>query len=147
MESLVLPVLAAAIMLGLYFRKKTHPVIQFTPPGLGLFWAALILQGLYAAFWLMFGLGEVTRSISGGAIHLIPAVSAILLIFTARRLPLEGGLVLAVEGLLLAVYTVISIEAGASKLPAILFAAAPAILSGLLLLGAVGLALAAPKPK
>jgi len=147
MEYLIVPILAAGVMVGLYLRKKNQPKMKLTPLARGLLWAGLILQGLYAAFWLMFGLEEITSSIAGGVVHLVPALSAILILWFARSLPLEGGLVLSVEGLLLGLYTTLVIDPGANRLPAILFAAAPALLSGLLLLWASALALQSASQK
>ena len=143
MESLIIPTLSAVVMLGLYLRRKSQSALTLTLLARVALWAGLILQGLYAAFWLLFDLHAIIASPLTGLIHLVPALTALMVAYCAYHLPLEGGVVLAGEGLVLAAYTGLVMDPGVNWLPAILFAAAPALLSGLLLLWAAALAIQA----
>ena len=65
---------------------------------------ALFLMDIYALYWLYFGISEMASGEPGGVIHLLPAISLFVLMALTWRHPLEGGIVLVIQGLLAPVY-------------------------------------------
>jgi hypothetical protein len=103
----------------------------------GRWWvlAAQILLGAYAAFWLYFTFGEVFSGDISGLSHLPPALAAIGLIYLARKLPLETGIVLVVLGVIISAYFLVALDGGISEiLPAMALMSLPYVGSGLLML-------------
>jgi hypothetical protein len=148
MVYLILPAVAAVAMVVLSFIRRDQPRPAFPPFGVGLYWAGLVVLGVYTAFWFFFGFGELFGNIQGGWIHLFPAIASALLLWFSRKLPLEGGITLALLGLLLGMYTLASMGASSKTLlPSLLFTAAPSLAAGLLLMAACATTIPNTKPK
>ncbi len=112
-------------------RSSPRPVQR------GLQIAAMVLLVLYAAFFALFGFGEIFSGDFSGAIHLVPMLILLLLLAVVRRIPLESGVVLTGLGLLT---TAIYALPPAQNWTLALLLGLPWLLIGPLLLAAVGLA-------
>lgn len=96
---------------------------------------ALILAGVYAAFWLLFAVGEMAGGEFGGVAHLFPAVAVLLFMLLARKRPDISGEFLAVLGAVASVYFFLAVRGGwAFKVQAVAVAGAPILVSGVLFL-------------
>lgn len=93
---------------------------------------ALILMGVSAAFWAFMGVGEMASGDFSGVIHLVPAVMIVLLMLLARRRPFEGGIVLALLGVVTSAYFYNAGAALASNMGIIAITGAPFLVAGLL---------------
>ena len=142
MAYLIILGVSVLILAFLFFRRKAASAIQFTPAARWLAWIGLFLLGVQAVFWFGMGIGEISGGVSGGVMHLIPGAALLLTLFLAWKIPLESGLILAFQGLALAVSTLVGTNESFSGLMAVLvFTALPPMLIGLLLLWACGLSL------
>lgn len=96
---------------------------------------AQILAGVYAAFWLWFGVGEMTTGNLSGAAHLFPVAVVVLLMLVANKRPDAAGVFLTVFGAVASVYFLLAVHGGwAFKVQAVTVAAAPLLVAGLLFL-------------
>ena len=148
MLTAIFMLLAILILAALTWRRPADPTIQQDPRARWLLYLGLLVLGLYAAFYLVFAVGESLGGDPSGLAHLAPAFLLVLLIYLAHRRPVESGWVLLGLGLVTAIYTLIPyflipVEgggAGSVFSPAILITAAPLLLAGLLLLAAAWVA-------
>ena len=104
---------------------------------------ALVLMGIYTIFWLFFGISEMISGDLSGVIHLVPAIMLVVLMFLARRLPIEGGVILVILGVLASVYYIIAAIQGdvSFRVTSILVGGVPYLVFGLIFLVAAALAL------
>jgi hypothetical protein len=101
---------------------------------------ALVLVGIYAVFWLFFGIAEMVSGDLSGVMHLVPAIMLAGLMWLVTRRPFEGGVVLVVLGVLASGYYFAAMAGGwAFRGQAALIGGVPYLVSGLLLLAAAAL--------
>jgi len=137
----ILTVVAIVVLAVIVFRRGADKVVVSNKHAKWVLRSALILMGIYAIFWLIFGIGEMISGDLSGVIHLIPAIMIVALMLLALRRPMEGGVVLAVLGVLASVYYFAAIARGwAFKVQAALVGGVPYFVFGLLFLAAVALA-------
>jgi hypothetical protein len=136
MQAQILLLGAFAILVGFAFRARKAGRTPARPVRGWLQAVALILLALYAAFFALFGFGEIFSGDLRGAIHLLPMVIALQLIRIARRLPLESGAVLTGLGILTSVFYAFQARGGGTPM---LLLGLPWMVIGLVLLAAVGL--------
>ncbi len=109
--------------------------------GLWLERSALVLMGVYAAFLLLFAVGEMASGDISGAQHLVPVLIIIVLVILARRRPVAGGAALVAIGVLASVLYFVAVRGDvAFRVQAVLIGGAPFLVSGLLFLAAAALA-------
>ena len=142
MAYLIILAVSLAVLVVLFLRRKSANRITFSTGGRVLLWIALFLLGVQAIFWFGMGIGEISSGTAGAAMHLLPGAGIVLLMFLVWKIPLEGGLVLAFQGLALAVDALVGTSGSTStRTSALIFVAFPPILVGLVLLWACGLSL------
>jgi hypothetical protein len=146
MASLIISLTTLAGLAFVLFKHKSEKAIVFSAQTRWLFWAGIIVLGLYSVFWFALGFAEFNTSISVSLFHIIPGAAALIMLWIARKIPLETGLALGFQGLALAIYTLAAVSGTFNnRLASALFTAAPPILAGLLILWACGLSLTRPK--
>jgi len=95
----------AVIVLGLIVWQRGRDVrVGETRVGRTLLIAGLIFMGLQAALHLFFAIGEMAGGDMSGAGHLVPVIAIVLLGLLVWRLPLEGGVVVFLLGILVLAY-------------------------------------------
>jgi hypothetical protein len=143
MASLIISIVTLAILAFYLITRKTIKPMIFTPGARGMFWAGLLVLAVYAIFWFALGIVEMSASITASFYHIIPGVGALVMLWIARKIPLESGLAVALQGLALAVYTLAAVSGTLNnRMVSAAFSGAPLILAGLLILWACDLALA-----
>ena len=137
----ILTVVAILALVIIAFRRGPDKVIVANKQAKWLLCAALVLMGIYAVFWLFFGIAEMTSGDLSGVIHLIPTIMLLGLMFLAWRRPMEGGVVLVILGVLASLYySVATMQGGRSFQVASLIGGVPYLVFGLLFLVAAALA-------
>jgi hypothetical protein len=143
MASLIISIVTLAILTFYLIRRRNIQAIQFTPGSRWLFSAGLVVLAVYAIFWFALGIVEMSTSITASFYHIIPGLGALSMLWIARKIPLESGLALALQGLALAFYTLAAVSGTLNnRMASAAFSGAPLILAGLLILWACGLSLA-----
>ena len=104
MGLLIFIVVAVVVLAILVFRRGSDEDVARDKRALWVRRIALTLMGLSAAFWAFMGVGEMASGDFSGVIHLVPAVMIVLLMLLARRRPFEGGIVLALLGVVTSAY-------------------------------------------
>jgi hypothetical protein len=140
--SLLLLLLVAVLSLGItVLRRGADKSVAQSPAARIFLWIGVVLMGLYTAFLLLFGFGEIAAGDPSGVGHLVPALAVVVLAFLSWKRPREGGIALLLLGVLASLYFLL-IAAGdrASQFMLILLASAPYVLFGLFFLGAANLA-------
>lgn len=137
----ILTLVAILVLAIIAFRRSPDKVIVSNKQAKWLLYTALVLMGIYTAFWLFFGMGEMISGDLSGVIHLVPAILLIVFMFLAWRRPVEGGVALIILGVLASLYYgVATMQGGRSFQVTSLIGGVPYLLFGLLLLGATALA-------
>ena len=96
---------------------------------------ALWLLGLYGAFQVYMGVGEMIGGDYSGFIHLIPAALLGGLIFLASKRPRETGIALLLIGGLMSLYFAVAIHDDAlARVVAVAVGGLPWVVAGVLLL-------------
>lgn len=130
--------LGIVVLLVIVLRRQPFPIKSLTGLSKGLFYIALILIGLYAAFFSIFGIGEMGGGDFSGIAHLVPAAALIVMIWLAWRAPFEAGLALIIIGLLASGFFLFSGWGnGSSALTGLVYGGLPFLASGVLLLLAI----------
>jgi hypothetical protein len=130
--------LGIVILLVIVLRRQPFPIKSLTGLSKGLFYIALVLIGLYTAFFLMFGIGEMTGGDLSGAAHLLPAAALIVMIWIAWRAPFEAGLALIIIGLLASGFFIFAGWGSGSPVnTGLIYGGLPFLVPGVLLLLAV----------
>jgi hypothetical protein len=133
----ILTVVAILVLAIIVFRRGPDEVTVSNKQAKWVLRGALVLMGIYAVFWLFFGISEMISGDLSGVIHLVPAIMLVVLMFLARRLPVEGGVVLVILGVLASAYYIIAaIHGGGSfQVTSILVGGVPYLVFGLIFLG------------
>lgn len=130
----------AILVLGMITFRRDQVIVS-NQQAKWLLRAALVLMGLYAILWLFFGIGEMTSGDWSGAIHLVPAIMVVALMFLAWRRPMEGGVVLVILGVLAFLYYgVATMQGGRPFQVTSLIGGVPYLVCGFLFLAAIALA-------
>ena len=102
-------------------------------------WVALIIMGLFVAFMLFMGIGEMVGGEFSGIGHLLPALIGVGLLILAWKKPILGGFILLALGIISSLYFAGRLNlANLISLP-VLIMGAPFLLSGLIFLVVGGL--------
>lgn len=102
---------------------------------------ALALLGLFALFMVVLGVGEMAGGDPSGVAHLVPAAAVLVVMLLAWRQPFEVGATLAALGTVAFVYFLFAMNGDlAFRIQGAAIGGAPLLISGLLLIGAAGIA-------
>ncbi len=133
----------AVIVLGvIVWRRGRDRRPWMAPAGRSLLIAGLVVLGLVAAVYLVFGVGEMLGDVAGGAGHLIELLAVGALLILAWMRPLEGGIAIFACGVLSALgFFTAMLSAGpipqfSMISPALMITSLPQVLSGGLLFAA-----------
>jgi hypothetical protein len=99
-------------------------------------YAATFVLFLTGIFWLFKGIADILGGIQGGTNNLITAVALIFLALFGWKRPLLGGIMIALLGVILAVYFNFSLPDIYSAYIPLLLICAPMTLGGLLFIEA-----------
>ncbi len=134
----IILVLGIIVLLVIVLRRQPYPIKSLTGLSKGLFYAALVLLGLYTAFFLVFGIGEMSGGDMSGVAHLLPAAVLIVMIWLVWRAPFETGLTLIVIGLLASGFFIFAGWGSGSRVnTGLIYGGLPFLVPGVLLLLAV----------
>ncbi len=135
----IILILGLVILLVIVSRRHPYPIASLSGWAKWLFYIALVLIGIYTAFWMIFGIGEMAGGDLSGASHLLPAAALALMIWAAWRRPFETGVCLIVLSLLASGFFVVTSRGGWNNtVQAVVLGGLPFLLPGVLLLLAVG---------
>jgi len=101
-------------------------------PASWLRWVALAIMAIYAAFWTLFGAGEIMAGDWSGIIHFGPVVLILGLMFLCLKRPMSGGIVTLLAGIALSLRFFSSMTRPEDKTSAALIIGGPFILAGIL---------------
>jgi hypothetical protein len=138
MNIFITSILAVIVLGAILWRRGRDRRTWTVPAARGLQIAGMVVLSLVALVFLVFGVGEMSGGIEGGAGHLIELLPVVALLILACMRPLEGGLVLFTCGVLSALELSAGMLflGGAPQLsmssPALLIIALPQVISGAL---------------
>ncbi len=99
-----------------------------------LLYVALSILAIYAAFWALFGVGEILVGNFPGAIYLTPTILLAGLMYVSFKRPAMGGAVSLLVGLALFARFYLAMDNPTDKISAALVIGGPFILVGVLLI-------------
>lgn len=95
-------------------------------------WTGLLLLAFFAAFNLLFAIGELGTEDYSGLIHLLPVILTAILAYLAWKWPLGGGILLILVGIIFVVKFIVSMPQLKDMLLASLLLAGPLLAAGVL---------------
>lgn len=101
-------------------------------PANWLRWVALAIMAIYAAFWALFGAGEIMAGDWSGIIHFGPVVLILGLTFLCWKRPMSGGIVTFLAGIALSLRFFTNMTRPEDKVSAALIIGGPFVLAGIL---------------
>lgn len=144
MITIFINLLALIVMVFFGIRKGIDRSVMHNRLSMSLFWIGLLILTLYGAFYMTFGIGEVTGGDISGIFHFGPAIIIFILVYLSWRRPYEGGIVLIATGIVSGIRMFSALQPGpSSNYAGFIIATIPNLVSGLFLLAA---SLTARKP-
>jgi hypothetical protein len=99
-----------------------------------LLWIALGIMAVYAAFWALYAAGDVMMGEWSGVVYFIPVLLVLGLMALCWKLPLVGGLVSLLAGMLLMLRVYTTVQGSGEEISAVLVIGGPFVLAGALVL-------------
>ena len=124
------------LVLIVFVRQASDEDMVQSKRAAGLRHDALILMGVYAIFWLLFGIGEIIAGDNIGAMLLAQAVAAGVIMLVVRSQPIAGGIAFLSIGVFLSALYAMQMYGGwFARDQVVLITGVPPLVAGLIFLG------------
>jgi hypothetical protein len=134
-------VIAIVVLVIVFIRQTSDEDMAQRKRVTGLRHEALVLMGVYAVFWLLFGISEISAGDVVGAILLAQAIATGGLMFIVRRQPIAGGIAFLSVGVFLSILYSMQMYGGwFARDQVVLITGVPPLVAGLIFLGTSQLA-------